>query len=348
MIHSLYLDAKQGCPSGFPIWGYFNNETFIMNGYSGLPLIANLYAFGGRNINLQAINDKMIWAADHKYRRGEEYIEFGYVPDYESEWNYCVSMTIEYSIDDFAVAQMSRYAGDSSSYQRFLDRSGNVFNLFNEQTGYLQRKSRDESWVVPFDSAAEVGFNEGNSAQYTWNIPHNLPKLVSRIGGSEATISRLDHFTSKILTDNWNVDVPYYWPANQPSFVVPYVYIYAGAPGKAQQLIRESLATIFSNTPGGLPGNDDLGATSAMFLFQTAGIYPLKPGIPEFTLSGSFVDKLTFHLDNEAEITVKGSPSRNNKTVRSIRINGELHQGHSINIENVIEEKADMEIQFIY
>ncbi|HYX06636.1 MAG TPA: GH92 family glycosyl hydrolase [Bacteroidales bacterium] len=143
MIHSLYLDAMQGDPAGFPIWGYFNNETWIMNGYSGLPLIANLYAFGGRDIDLKTIKNKMVWAADHKYSHVDDYIKYGYVPDYESNYNYSVSMTLEYAIDDFAVAQMCKYAGDSVNYHRFLKRSRGVFKLFNAQTGYLQRKDKE-------------------------------------------------------------------------------------------------------------------------------------------------------------------------------------------------------------
>ncbi|HYX06637.1 MAG TPA: glycoside hydrolase domain-containing protein, partial [Bacteroidales bacterium] len=106
--------------------------------------------------------------------------------------------------------------------------------------------------MEPFDSASEIGFNEGNSAQYTWNIPHALDKLVEEMGGKKKTMQRLDYFTSRILTDGWNVDVPFFWPANQPSFVAPFVYNYAGAPEKAQVLIRHSLNTIFSNSPGGL------------------------------------------------------------------------------------------------
>ena len=349
MIHSLYLDAMQGDPAGFPIWGYFNNETWIMNGYSGLPLIANLYAFGGRDIDLETIKNKMVWAADHKYSHGDDYIKYGYVPDYESNYNYSVSMTLEYAIDDFSVAEMCKYAGDSVNYHRFLKRSLGVFKLFNTKTGYLQRKDKGGNWVEPFDSASEIGFNEGNAAQYTWNIPHALNRLVEEMGGNKKTIQRLDYFTSRILTEGWNVDVPFFWPANQPSFIAPFVYSYAGAPEKAQALIRHSLNTIFSNSPGGLPGNDDLGATSAMYLFEVAGVYPLVPGVPEFTLTGCLADRIRFRLDNGGSLTIVSHRSNGSvATVKQIKINGKSSDSYFMKIDDLINNGKDITVEFFY
>ena len=69
MIRSLCLDVDQGAPAGIPIWGYFNNETRVMNGYSGIPLIANLYAFGARDIHLEAVKKKMIRAAQTIFKQ---------------------------------------------------------------------------------------------------------------------------------------------------------------------------------------------------------------------------------------------------------------------------------------
>lgn len=349
MIHSLYLDSKQGCPAGFPIWGYFNNETFVMNGYSGLPLIANLYAFGGRNIALEEVKDQMVWAANSQYRSGEEYIEHGYVPDEPGDHNYSVSMTLEYSIDDYAVASMCRYAGDSAQYRYFNDRSGSVFNLFNPELGYLQRRDAGGEWVFPFDSASDAGFNEGNAAQYTWNVPHDLPGLVDRMGGTAAAEMRLDHFTSKILIEGWNVEVPFYWPANQPSFIAPFVYNFVGKPEKAQSLLWEVTSSIFSNSPGGLPGNDDLGATSAMYLFAVAGLYPLVPGVPEFTLTGPIAERVEFYLDNGKVIVSEGDSRAkpvDDKPYTSIFVNGALWQDHLLDIGPAVEGEQDMLIRF--
>jgi predicted alpha-1,2-mannosidase len=348
MIESLYLDAMQGNPAGLTIWGYFNNETWVMNGHSSVPLIANMYAMGAKDIDLTKIKDVMIWTADNKYRFGNEYIRYGYVPDRSPPHNYCVSETLEYSISDYAIARMCLDDGDSENHQRFMARSQSVFNKFNDEIGCLQRKDRNGNWVFPFDPSEENGFNEGNSAQYTWNIPHAMDQLVERMGGSEKTIERLNEFTSKFLIDGWPVDQPYYWPGNQPGFVVPFVYTYAGAHDKTQQLIRRVSSTIFGNAPDGLPGDDDLGATSAMNLFFTLGMYPLKPGVPEFCLTGTLFERVKIKLDNGSEIIAKSNGDPFAGPFQSVTVNGERLTQPFINIAEIITNPGKLIIEYEY
>jgi predicted alpha-1,2-mannosidase len=347
MIESLYLDANQGNPVGLTVWGYFNNETWVMNGHGSVPLIANMYAMGARDIDLTRIKNEMIHTADNKYRNGDEYIRYGYVPERPAPHNYSVSQTLEYSIGDFGLAQICQADGDQDNYQRYLSRSQNVFNLFNPETGFLQRKDTLENWVLPFDYAEENGFNEGNSAQYTWNIPHNMPEMVNRMGGPEKTIERLDVFTSQILQDGWNVNKPHYWPGNEPGFAVPFVYTYAGAPGKTQALIRKVVSDIFRNAPDGMPGDDDLGATSGMSMLFTLGMYPLKPGVPEFCLTGSLYESINIRLDNGSEIniTTTGDPW---SSIKTIKVDGEILDEPFLNIERIIEKPGKIRIEYEY
>ncbi len=347
MIESLYLDANQGNPAGLTIWGYFNNETWVMNGHGSVSLIANMYAMGARNIDLPKIKNEMIRTADTKYRNGNEYIKYGFVPERPAPHNYSVSQTLEYSIGDFGLAQICLADNDMENYERYLARSQSVFNLLNPQTGYLQRKDTLGNWVLPFDKAEENGFNEGNSAQYTWNIPHNMPELVNRIGGPEKTSERLDEFTSQILQDGWNVNKPHYWPGNEPGFVVPFVYTYAGAPEKTQALIRKVVSDIFRNAPDGMPGDDDLGATSGMSLFFTLGMYPLKPGIPEFCLTGSLYESINIRLDNGSEIHISttGDPW---STIKTIKVDGEIQEEPFLNIAHIIEKPGKIRIEYEY
>ncbi len=348
MITSLNLDATQGNPAGLTIWGYFNNETWIMTGHQSLPLIANLYAMGAKDIDLEKIKDIMIWTADNKYRNGSDYIQYGYVPDRPGPYNYSVSETIEYSIADYGIAQICLAAGDSANFKRFNLRSESVFNLLNTQTGFLQRKNTQGDWVFPFDKSDDNGFNEGNSAQYTWNIPQHLDKLVEKLGGNERTINLLNDFTNKIVYSGWPINEPYYWPGNEPGFVVPFVYTYAGAPEKTQELVRHVSTKIFKNAPNGLPGDDDLGATSTMNLFFKLGMYPLKPGVAEFMLTGSLFDKVTIKLGNGSRLTIlsKGDPFSG--PVKGILINNAPYKRCVLDISQIIKSKGDLTIEYIY
>jgi predicted alpha-1,2-mannosidase len=319
-----------------------------MNGHGSVPLIANMYAMGARDIDLTKIKNEMIHTADNKYRNGDEYIHFGYVPDRPAPHNYSVSQTLEYSIADIGLAQVCLADGDQENYERFLSRSQNVFNLFNPETGYLQRKDSLGNWVLPFDKSEENGFNEGNSAQYTWNVPHNMPELVERIGGPEKTIKRLDEFTSQILTDGWNVNKPYYWPGNEPGFVVPFVYTYAGAHEKTQSSIRRVVSEIFRNAPDGMPGDDNLGATSAMNLFFQLGLFPLKPGVPEFCITGTLYDSVKIHLDNGSEIHITSNGDPWTSPIKSIKVNGQILNEPFLDIAEIIDKPGKIRIECEY
>ena len=47
------------------------------------------------------------------------------------------------------------------------------------------------------------------------------------------------------------------------SFGAAWVYAFAGAPARTQAVVQRVENELFTAGPGGLPGNDDLGATSA-------------------------------------------------------------------------------------
>ncbi len=323
MAASLLLDLEQGNPAGFPIWGFYNRETWIMNGYSAIPFIANVYAFGADGFDLVRMKDRTVWAADNKYPRGEKYAAHGYVPDTASHWNYGVSMTLEYSIADFCAARLCLAAGDSSGFRRLLARAQSVFKLFNPLTGYLQRRAEDGHWVFPFDPSVEEGFNEGNSAQYTWSIPHNFAALVDSFGGKVAAEERLDRFFSRILIDGWNVNQPCYWMGNEPCFGVPFLYNWTGQPWKSQELAKR-VARSFTPTPDGLPGDDDVGAMSAMYVFSALGLYPSIPGVGGLVVTGPVFQGVTMRLGGNRTLHITAADADSlHPYIRSMSVNGE-------------------------
>ena len=51
------------------------------------------------------------------------------------------------------------------------------------------------------------------------------------------------------------------------------------APWGAQSVARRVELGLFTAQPDGEPGNDDLGATSAWYVFAALGAYPAIPGV---------------------------------------------------------------------
>ena len=154
------------------------------------------------------------------------------------------STTLEYAVDDFAVS-------------RYLERSGSWRALLDLGTGMLTGS----------------GFEEGNATQYTWGgVPHDVGGLLGGIGDAG---DRLDDFFTEL---NVGAVPPHAWLGNQPSLGTPWVHHWLGEPARTQDVVDRARAELWSTAPDGLPGNDDLGALSAWYVWTSLGLYPLTPG----------------------------------------------------------------------
>jgi predicted alpha-1,2-mannosidase len=334
---------------GFPLWSLFNDETLVMAGYPADPYIANAYAFGATNFDLAALKKVMVDSGKNQRWCGRnlnftwdhlpEYEHYGYYP--ADVTDYSVSKNVEYSVADFAIAQVCKETGDLDNCNYFLNRSQNIFNSLNPAQGYLQRKNKDGNWVMPFDRFSGDGFMEGNSVQYTWTIPHSLNKLISLLGGKEKAEAKLDELTSNLAT-GYDYQSKYYDAGNEPCFGVMPVYNWLQKPWKAQEKVRTVMLNCFYNQPAGIPGDDDSGAMSAWYIFTALGMYPEIPGVGGVTILSPLFPKAVLHLPNGKKVTIiAGNASRDVKYIQNLTVNGkpcsklwltvaELQQGVSV------------------
>jgi predicted alpha-1,2-mannosidase len=315
---------------GLPLWSLYNDETLVMAGYPADPYIANAYVFGATNFDLAALKKIMVDSGKNQRWCGRnlnftwdhllEYEKYGFYP--ADVTDYSVSKSVEYSVADFSIAQICKETGDWKDCDYFLKRSQSIFNLFNPETGYLQRKNQDGKWVASFDRFSGDGFMEGNSAQYTWTIPHSLNKLIALLGGKAKAEARLDELTSQLAT-GYSYQSKYYEAGNEPCFGIMPIYNWLQAPWKAQDKIRTVMLNCFKNTPDGIPGDDDSGAMSAWYIFTALGLYPEIPGIGGVTVLSPLFPKAKLHLPNGKPITIEAShASRDARYVQSMEVNG--------------------------
>ena len=85
---------------------------------------------------------------------------------------------------------------------------------------------------------------------------------------------------------------------------VPWLYNYTGQPAKTQETLRETINTLWKNAPGGIPGNDDLGAMSSWFVFTAMGIYPQVPSRAELVLSSPLFTSVKINRGGGRDITI--------------------------------------------
>jgi len=60
--------------------------------------------------------------------------------------------------------------------------------------------------------------------------------------------------------------------------------------------VRRVTTTLYSPTPGGLPGNDDLGQLSSWYVFTVLGLYPASPGVPYLVPGSPLFPTAMLHL----------------------------------------------------
>jgi predicted alpha-1,2-mannosidase len=189
--------------------------------------------------------------------------------------------------------------------------------------GYIEPRRKDGTFI-PVDPAAHNYFVEGNPAQYSWMVPYNLRGVFDLMGGNAKVVQRLDDFFTEL---NAGEDHPNFWVGNEPVFFVPWAYDFAGAPWRTQAIVRRVETELFTPTPDGEPGNDDLGAMSAWYVFAALGVYPVIPGVGGFALDSPLFPSATIHLGNGKTIRIEGSnASARNPYIQSVRVNGQPYQ----------------------
>nr|WP_168720760.1 GH92 family glycosyl hydrolase [Streptomyces sp. SAT1]ANO42608.1 alpha-1,2-mannosidase [Streptomyces sp. SAT1] len=310
MAQSLVHDAEQG--GWWPRWPVANGYTGQMTGDSSVPLIASLYAYGARDFDLKSALKYLVKGAtsvDHtpgayQERPGvESYLERGYADNDAVRGDHSrvgASVTLEWAIDDFAIAQLADAAGDKATARTFTRRGQNWQNILNPATGYLSPRGADGRFQdgpgyrpPPQGTFGQDGFDEGNAAQYNWLVPQNTAGLIEAMGGRTAAAARLDTFFTQL---NAGPNQPYMWAGNEVDFGVPWVYNHLGQPWKTQQHVREIATTLFSPTPDGEPGNDDLGAQSSWYVWAALGLYPATPGTADLTVHSPLFPRVLLDL----------------------------------------------------
>ncbi len=326
IAESLVVDAQQG--GGLPIWPVANDESGVMVGDPSDPILASIYAFGGHDFDTSAALTAMLHGATdpkahvrlYPERPGlADYMSKGYIPE-SNEIRGAASVTLEDTNADFAIAQFAKAMGDGTTEQEFLKRSAYWRNIFDPDTKYIRPRDASGKFLPDFTPGESTGFVEGNSSQYTWMIPYDFKSVIEAIGGPETAKERLDSYFSQYGEFD-HLDEPYFFIGNEPSFGDPWIYNWAGYPWRTQEVVRKTLGDLFTDTPGGVPGNDDLGATSSWVVFADLGFYPEIPGVGGVTTNSPVFPEVKLLLgDHPLEIVGAGAPEK--KYVKAISLDG--------------------------
>ncbi len=172
--------------------------------------------------------------------------------------------------------------------------------------GWMRDRYADGRWAEGFSPSTERGFVEGSSARYTWMVYSEVVGLARAMGGNEIATTRLDAFFRHpdgtfdfSAARNTRFD-----PTNEPDIQAPFIYNYLGKPHRTQETVRALLDQLWTNTTGGIPGNDDAGTMSAWYVFAALGLYPAVPTRADLTLSAPLFPHARIQLGSGKILTI--------------------------------------------
>ena len=361
MVRSLLDMYRQSGTDGqsgkLPRWTFANRDPSHMSGNPVIPFIGEGWCRGVLSELPEFEKDELLEAMRERTLNepSDKYDKLGYEPvppldthpggipmvdQLHDGGGGNAGTTLEYGIADFSLALMSESRGVAIERDRLLARSVYYRNLLDPETRWIRPRDEDGKWFKEFLPENDYGFQEGTSWQYSWLVMQDLAGLFRRMGGRETVEQRLDIFFNlpasgtlpivwpKVQNQGTVFGLVYagnqYAPGNEHDLQTPFLYNYTGAPWKTQAVARGA-ASLFTPTPDGLPGNDDLGALSGWLVWTMLGIYPMTPGAPMYTVASPVFEKATIQRPDQASLVIEApGASAVNRYVQTARLDGAL------------------------
>ena len=284
-------------------------------------VIAEAYLDGVPGIDWQAAYD--VTRFDAEQMRTVDYRAKGYTSIEEPKTPYSArrmhsgAATIEFAYNDACVALLAKALGKPDDYAKYLRRSQNWTNVWNDTltdagiTGFPNSRHADGTFS---DTSARRGYDEdfyeGTGWIYSYRPTQDVPALFEKMGGKPAFLKRLVYALKNHLVDF----------TNEPSFQTIWLFDAVDRPYLASYW-ADRLRSLYPGRT--MPGDEDNGAMSSLYCFLDLGIFPLA-GQDVYCLHGGRLPEVSFRLHDGKQFTIL---SRNagpaNLYVQSAKFNGQ-------------------------
>ncbi len=360
MLNSYTLMYEQ---SGWmPTFPQVHGNHMCMNAYHSSAIFIDAYRKGLRDYDVETayegIRKNLMEGSFIPWRQGtprrpidDFYHQHGYFPSlrpgeeeseaqmdgFEKRQPVAVSLGINY--DFWALSELAGELGKNDEQEEFALKAKDYKKLWHPDKRLFMPKDENGEWV-DINPKSDGGpgyreyYDENNGWTYAWDVKHDVEGLIELLGGREAAEARLDQLFREPLGmskrdfyvhgSNSTGMVGQFSMGNEPSFHIPYLYNYFGAPWKTQQKTRFLLDVWFKDNIFGIPGDEDGGGMTAFVVLSSMGIYPVTPGIPMYSITSPVFEKVSVQLNNGKKFTVLAEgASRTNKYIQRAYINGE-------------------------
>ncbi|MDY7252981.1 GH92 family glycosyl hydrolase [Bacteroides sp. A1-P5] len=310
-----------------------------------IPLIVSTYQMGIRDYDVnkafRAVKKMQTTPATHVAggfagnRDLIPYLQYHYVPIEKGRF----SNSLEYSYDDWTVAQFAKSLGKYEDYKMFSQRGSWWKNAINPKNGYVHMRDTLGNFVEKFDpfrSGCNIHYVEGNAWQLSFFVPQDIPGLIDIIGKNKF-VNRLNWGFS--ASEPWRYNAPndQYWDfpvvqGNQQSMHFAFLFNWAGQPWLTQKWVRSVIDRYYGyGIANAYLGDEDQGQMSAWFVMAAIGLFQTDGGCkmdPVYEIASPLYEKTVIKLGRlynrgEQFMIVAKNVSRKNKYIQSAVLNGE-------------------------
>lgn len=339
----LQIYAQQG---KLPVWHLMGNETDCMIGNPGIPVLADIV------LKSDGIDKKKAFEAMRTSamldERGLNWLkEYGYIPYDKEETFETVAKGLEYALADWSMAQVARRLQLDQEYDFFYNRSQSYRHYFDADTRFMRGKSSDGKFREPFNpfhsTHREDDYAEGNAWQYVWLVPQDVRGLIELFGGEEPFVAKLDSLF--VVEGDMGVEaspdisglIGQYAHGNEPGHHTPYLYVYAGQPGKTAEMVRRIMTEFYTIGPEGLCGNEDVGQMSAWYVMSALGFYQVAPAGGVYVLGSPMVKEACLKVGEGKTFTVIArNNSPENIYIQGVKLNGQPYDKSYITHADIV------------
>ena len=282
-----------------------------MTGIHAIPVLLDSYVKGATRCSLQEIYEACrktydAWSGEVEM---QQYLQQGFV---DAQQEASVSITAELAYDDWAMMAICRMLGHEDEASLHAQRALNYTNLWDTRSLLMLPRHGREL----LRDAGELGYQESTKYTASFFAPHNNEHIVNLSGGANAFARRLDEAfeDGRVAFDNETV------------LNYPYLFVWARRPDLTLKHVHQIVTTNYGNTPGGIPGNDDLGSMSSWLAFAMMGVMPACPGSDEYIVLPPFAEEVILHLPNGNDLHITGGGTDRVDAMPQPSFNGSLLQ----------------------
>ncbi|RQT29573.1 glycoside hydrolase domain-containing protein [Burkholderia contaminans] len=362
MMQSLVVDGLQ-C-GAFPHWVDGSDDSTPMAGDNALNVIAGAYKFGATDFDLvsaarltkQSAFDPSSACNDRTSAAGlANFLTAHYLS--QSDDGHSSSATIERVLSDRSAAAFLQALPASvlnaplvgvttDNIGTLYTRAGWWRNIFDYTNKVIAARNAPPAGSAPGTLGTLVpgSFHESTEPNYFWTFAQDWSALIDAIGGKQAAVMRLNTLfaiTTPFSTVpssgslNGGESSNNLYIGNEPSFQSPWGYNWAGQPSGAQYVLPIIMSKSFTTARDGLPGNDDMGATSSWYVWAALGMFPVIPSeaglalsTPQFSgITVWFGNGKTLRLESDKQVAMDSAGRPSFAYIQSLKVNGADYAG---------------------